>query len=184
MASQTWCAKWQRLCEGLCHTRCLGRPAVCELPYFNPARPPRSCCCCCRPLLWQAVGPPRCAGCPLRPQHAAYATARDVAAGLAHLHGTVGRVHRDLNTANILLHPDGSAPCGFVARIIDFGEPGSSRTGPSRSGPASCPATRPAPLRAWPCGLGLYLRPPFPLSPPACWCQHPAPRPCFLRLQG
>ena len=47
-------------------------------------------------------------------------TARDIAAGLAHLHSE-RVVHRDVSTNNVLLAPDPADPRGFSAKLADFG---------------------------------------------------------------
>lgn len=50
-------------------------------------------------------------------------TARDIAAGLVHLH-SMGAVHGDLTGANILLASSGADSRGWVAKLSDVGLPG------------------------------------------------------------
>ena len=51
---------------------------------------------------------------------AAWACLKDVAAGLAYLH-SLGVLHGDLSTSNVLLRSTASDPRGFVAKVSDFG---------------------------------------------------------------
>ena len=63
-----------------------------------------------------ARAPSTCA----RDAAAAWACLKDVAAGLAYLH-SLGVLHGDLSTSNVLLRSTASDPRGFVAKVSDFG---------------------------------------------------------------